>query len=157
MWGTQAMGKLIKGTEPQRPQVEAFVDEEAGEEVAEKVRRRLQHFIDRKVAALFEPMLAMGRDETLTGLAKGFAFSLVEALGVIAREDVATEVKELNQEARSVLRKHGIRFGQFTVFMPVLLKPAPTRLRLGAVVALERLAGIPRKPAARSGHYPQYR
>jgi ATP-dependent RNA helicase SUPV3L1/SUV3 len=28
------------------------------------------------------------------------------------------------------LRKHGIRFGQFTVFMPPLLKPAPTRLRL---------------------------
>jgi len=28
------------------------------------------------------------------------------------------------------LRKHGIRFGQFTVFMPLMLKPAPTRLRL---------------------------
>jgi len=28
------------------------------------------------------------------------------------------------------LRKHGIRFGQYTIFMPALLKPAPTRLRL---------------------------
>ena len=25
-----------------------------------------------------------------------------------------------------ILRKHGIRFGQFTVFLPALLKPAPT-------------------------------
>ncbi|MBP9950756.1 MAG: helicase, partial [Cypionkella sp.] len=171
MWGTQAMGKLIKGTEPQRPQVEAFVDEEAGEEVAEKVRRRLQHFIDRKVAALFEPMLAMGRDETLTGQAKGFAFRMVEALGVIAREDVATEVKELNQEARSVLRKHGIRFGQFTVFMPVLLKPAPTRLRLvlwslwnglqefpesppPGLVTIPNIADVPKSHYTLAGYHP---
>ncbi len=130
MWGTQAMGKLVKGAEPARPGVEAFVDDEAGPDVADKVRRRLQHFIDRKVAANFEPLLAMGRDETLTGLARGFAFRLAEGLGVIPRENIANEVKELDQEARGALRKHGVRFGQFTVFLPALLKPAPTRLRL---------------------------
>jgi ATP-dependent RNA helicase SUPV3L1/SUV3 len=59
MWGTNAVGKLVKGAEPAKPAVEAFVDEEAGPEVVEKVRRRLQHFIDRKVAAQFEPLLAM--------------------------------------------------------------------------------------------------
>ncbi|MCM3468660.1 hypothetical protein M3643_14415, partial [Staphylococcus lugdunensis] len=86
------------------------MDEDAGPEVAEKVRRRLQHFIDRKVAAQFEPLLALGRDETMTGLARGFAFRLVEALGVLPRDAVAEEVKALDQEARSVLRKHGVRF-----------------------------------------------
>ncbi len=55
---------------------------------------------------------------------------MVEAMGVIDRRDVMTEVKELDQDARGLLRKHGIRFGQFTIFMPLLLKPAPTRLRL---------------------------
>ncbi len=130
MWGTQAVGKLVKGPEPTKPSVEAFVDEEAGPEVAEKVRRRLQHFIDRKVAAQFEPLLNMARDETLTGLARGFAFRLSEAMGVLPRESVAAEVKALDQEARGALRKHGVRFGQFTIFLPALLKPAPTRLRL---------------------------
>jgi len=130
MWGTNAVGKLVKGSEPAKPGVEAFVDEEAGPEVAEKVRRRLQHFIDRKVAAQFEPLLNMSRDETLTGLARGFAFRLSEAMGVLPRDAVATEVKELDQDARGALRKHGVRFGQFTIFLPALLKPAPTRLRL---------------------------
>jgi ATP-dependent RNA helicase SUPV3L1/SUV3 len=130
MWGTNAVGKLVKGAEAAKPAVEAFVDEEAGPEVAEKVRRRLQHFIDRKVAAQFEPLLNMARDETLTGLARGFAFRLSEAMGVLPREAVAAEVKELDQEARGALRKHGVRFGQFTIFLPALLKPAPTRLRL---------------------------
>ena len=130
MWGTTAVGKLVKGAEALRPAVEAFVDDEAGFEVAEKVRRRLQHFIDRKVAAQFEPLAAMSRDETLTGLARGFAFRLVEGLGVLPRDAVTNDVKELDQEARGALRKHGVRFGQFTIFLPLLLKPAPTRLRL---------------------------
>ncbi len=146
MWGTTAVGKLLAGPEPLRPQVEAFVDEDAGPEVAEKVRRRMQHFIDRKVAALFEPLHAMGRDETLTGLARGFAFRLVEGLGVIAREDVAEDVKALDQEARGALRKHGVRFGQFTIFLPALLKPAPTRLRLVLWSLMQGLAEFPESP-----------
>ncbi|UAB90710.1 disulfide oxidoreductase [Ruegeria sp. SCSIO 43209] len=130
MWGEYAVGKLVAGAEPLKPVVEVFVDEAAGPDVEQKVQRRLQHFIDRKVAALFEPLLNLSRDEELTGLAKGFAFRMVESLGVLPRAQVAQEVKDLDQDARGALRKHGIRFGQFTIFMPLLLKPAPTRLRL---------------------------
>jgi ATP-dependent RNA helicase SUPV3L1/SUV3 len=130
MWGEHAVGKLLPGPEPLRPQVEVFVDDTAGADVAQKVQRRLQHFIDRKVAALFEPLLNLQRDEELTGLARGFAYRMVENLGVLPRGMVAREVKDLDQDARGALRKHGIRFGQFTIFMPLLLKPAPTRLRL---------------------------
>jgi len=130
MWGSSAVGKLVAGADALKPRVEVFVDDVAGPEVAEKVQRRLQHFIDRKVAALFEPLLNLGRDEALTGLARGFAFQLVENMGVLPRSVVANEVKALDQDARGALRKHGIRFGQFTIFMPLLLKPAATRLRL---------------------------
>jgi ATP-dependent RNA helicase SUPV3L1/SUV3 len=130
MWGSHAVGRLAKGPEALKPQVVPFVEEEAGPEVAEKVSRRLQHFIDRKIANLFEPLLTLAKDEALTGLARGFAFRMAESFGVLPRDGVATEVKALDQEARSALRKHGLRFGQFTVFQPALLKPAPTRLRL---------------------------
>ncbi|MCG6885057.1 MAG: disulfide oxidoreductase [Silicimonas sp.] len=130
MWGDQAIGKLVAGDDPLKPRVAAFVDDEAGADVAEKVQRRLQHFIDRKIAALFEPLIAIQKDEALSGSARGFGFRMVEAMGVIDRRDVAQEVKGLEQEARGALRKHGVRFGQFTIFMAALLKPAPTRLRL---------------------------
>ncbi|PRY24985.1 ATP-dependent RNA helicase SUPV3L1/SUV3 [Aliiruegeria haliotis] len=130
MWGEHAVGKLVKGGEAFKPTVVAFVDEEAGHDVTEKVTRRLQHFIDRKVATLFEPLLGMSKDETLTGLPRGFAFQLLEAFGVLSRDSVAADVKALDQDARGQLRKHGVRFGQYTIFMPLLLKPAPTRLRL---------------------------
>lgn len=130
MWGKQAVGKLVAGDDSLKPRVQGFVDGEAGADVAQKVERRLQHFIDRKITTLFEPLLNLQNDETLTGLARGFAFQMTEALGVVARYKVAEDVKALDQDARGLLRRHGLRFGQFTVFMPLLLKPAPTRLRL---------------------------
>jgi ATP-dependent RNA helicase SUPV3L1/SUV3 len=146
MWGASAVGKLIAGAEALKPQAEAFVDEEAGFDVADKVRRRLQHFIDRKVATQFEPLLAMGRDETLQGLARGFAFRLVEGLGVLPRDAVADDVKALDQDSRSVLRRHGVRFGQFTIFLPLMLKPAPTRLRLVLWSLANGLQEFPESP-----------
>jgi len=146
MWGEHAVGKLVAGADPLKPQAEVFVDEAAGPDVAQKVQRRLQHFIDRKIAALFEPLLNLQRDETLSGLAKGFAFRMVESLGLLPRASVAQDVKALDQEARGALRKHGIRFGQFTIFMPLLLKPAPTRLRLVLWTLANGLQEFPEAP-----------
>ncbi|MGB5864147.1 MAG: helicase-related protein [Sulfitobacter sp.] len=146
MWGSSAVGKLVAGSDGLKPQVEVFVDDVAGPDVAQKVQRRLQHFIDRKVASLFEPLIALQKDEALTGLARGFAFRMVEGFGVLPRAELAEEVKSLDQDARGALRKHGIRFGQFTIFMPLLLKPAPTRLRLVLWSLTKGLSEFPESP-----------
>ena len=146
MWGEHAVGKLVGTDEALKPRIVAFVDEEAGVDVVQKVERRLQHFMDRKIAALFEPMLNLQRDEELSGLARGFAFQMVEAFGILPRAKVADDVKALDQEARGALRKHGIRFGQFTIFMPLLLKPAPTRLRLVLWSLAQKMDEFPESP-----------
>ncbi|MDG1680411.1 MAG: helicase-related protein [Tateyamaria sp.] len=146
MWGSSAVGKLVQGPDPLKPQVEVFVDDVAGSEVAQKVQRRLQHFIERKVVSLFEPLIALQHDDALNGLAKGFAFRVVESMGVLRRANVADEVKALDQDSRAVLRKHGIRFGQFTIFMPILLKPAATRLRLVLWSLSKCLSEFPESP-----------
>ncbi|NNU81398.1 hypothetical protein HMH01_13225 [Halovulum dunhuangense] len=130
MWGDSAVGRLSAGPDPLSPEIVVFVDDEAGAEVAERVRRRLSHWLDRRINALFEPLMALRNDEALTGLARGIAYRLVESMGVLPRAEVADDVKALDQDARGALRKHGVRFGQYTVFLPLLLKPAATRLRL---------------------------
>ncbi|WP_375257174.1 helicase-related protein [Citreimonas sp.] len=146
MWGDQAVGKLARGDDPLKPRVVAFVDDEAGPDVGAKVERRLQHFVDRKIAALFEPLIKMRDDEALAGLPRGLAFRMVEGMGVIPRSEVADDVKALDQDARGALRKHGVRFGQFTIFMPLLLKPAPTRLRLVLWSLAQDLQEFPEAP-----------
>src|SRR5699024_6201402 len=70
MWGTDAIGRLTGSDESLAPKIDVFVDDMAEPQVAEKVERRLRHWLGRRVNALFEPMLAMRDDETITGLAK---------------------------------------------------------------------------------------
>src|SRR5690606_36797173 len=91
-------------------------------------------------------LLKMRDDEAMTGLARGFAFQLVEGFGVLPRVQVADAVRDLDQESCGHLRKHGVRFGQYTIFQPALLKPAPTRLRLLLWSLANDLAEIPSNP-----------
>ena len=130
MWGTDAVGRVAKGDQPLEPKIHVFVDEMAEPTVTEKVERRLRHWLLRRINAQFEPLLAMRDDEAITGLARGVAFQLVEHFGIIPRRQIADDIKALAQDDRALLRKHGVRFGQHFIFMPALLKPAPTRLRL---------------------------
>lgn len=148
MWGEYGVGKLIKGDDILAPRIEVFVDDEAGADVADKVQKRLRHFMDRKINAAFEPLIAMRDDEMVTGMARGLAFRLVESLGVIPRSVVAKDVKELDQDGRGLLRKHGVRFGQYTLFQQLMLKPAPTRLRLVLWSLFEGLDEFPEAPPA---------
>jgi ATP-dependent RNA helicase SUPV3L1/SUV3 len=166
MWGEYAVGKLLPGADALAPQIQPFVDEDAAPDIAERIRRRLGHWMARKVAAHFAPLIGLRDDEALSGMARGIAFRLVEALGVLPRGEIADEVKGLDQESRAGLRKHGVRFGQHTVFLPLLLKPAPTRFRLvlwslasGFEVFPEApppgLVTVPAVPDAPPGYYPR--
>ncbi|MEM9147819.1 MAG: helicase-related protein [Pseudomonadota bacterium] len=130
IWDNCVVGQLTKGDSVLVPKVRAFVDDHADPAVAEKIERRLGHWIERRIAALFEPLVKLRDDETVTGLARGVGFQLVEAMGVIPRRQIADDVKALGQDERAHLRRHGVRFGQHTIFMGALLKPAPTALRL---------------------------
>ncbi|HET7409598.1 MAG TPA: hypothetical protein VFJ13_05315, partial [Paracoccaceae bacterium] len=146
MWGSDAIGRLSKGDDALAPKINVFVDDMADAQVAEKVERRLRHWLGRRVNALFEPMLAMRDDEAITGLARGVAFRLAENFGIMPRREIADDVKALEQADRAALRKHGVRFGQHFVFMPALLKPAPTRMRLLLWSLAQGLEEFPEAP-----------
>ncbi len=146
MWGEHAIGKLLATDNTRKPGIVVFVDDTAGVDVIEKVERRLQHFFDRKIATLFEPLISLENDGALTGLARGLGYQLSQAMGILSRASVAEDVKALDQDARALLRKHGVRFGQFTVFMPALLKPAPTRLRILLWSLSQKMDEFPSSP-----------
>ena len=77
---------------------------------------------------LLGPLFELAAAEDITGIARGIAFQLVEALGVLERQKVADEVKGLDQPSRASLRKYGVRFGAYHIYVPSLLKPAPRAL-----------------------------
>lgn len=130
VWQSAPVARLVSGPSILKPRVEILADDQLGGPERDAVQLRLERWLARHIAQVLEPLVKLADDELLVGLARGLAFRLVEQLGVILRDDVAEDVKGLPQEERASLRKHGVRFGAFHIFVPLLLKPAATELRL---------------------------
>jgi ATP-dependent RNA helicase SUPV3L1/SUV3 len=73
---------------------------------------------------LLGPLEQLEKGEGLEGATRGVAFQLAEELGVLDRARVAKEIKAFSQDDRGALRKLGVRFGAYHIYMPLLLKPA---------------------------------
>ncbi|MGH6874963.1 MAG: helicase-related protein [Aestuariivirgaceae bacterium] len=130
IWQSAAIARLEAAASILKPRVALIVGDQLNGPDRDAVQLRLERWTQRHIGALLEPLVKLEDDEDLAGLARGLAFRLVESLGVLPRDEVAEDVKSLSQEERAGLRKHGVRFGAFHIFVPALLKPAPTVLRL---------------------------
>lgn len=127
-WLGDPVARLTPSEHVMRPRVILLSDEQLTGNARDHVAARIERFVNHHIATVLKPLDDLSRAEDLQGLAKGLAFQLVENLGVLFRRDVAEDVKSLDQEARASIRKHGIRFGAYHIFMPALLKPAPAEL-----------------------------
>jgi ATP-dependent RNA helicase SUPV3L1/SUV3 len=127
-WTGAAVGKIYGGEEVLRPRVRIIADEQLTGAPRDAVEARLDRFVKSHIGKLLGPLSDLAAAADVTGIARGVAFQLVEALGVLDRQRVAEEVKGLDQPARASLRKYGVRFGAYHIYLPALLKPAPRRL-----------------------------
>jgi len=127
-WTGAAVGKLIAGEEALRPRVSVIADERLSGAPRETVAARLDRWLKAHIEKLLGPLFALAAAADVSGIARGVAFQLVEALGVLERHRVAEEVKGLQQPERATLRKYGVRFGAYHIYLPLLLKPAPRAL-----------------------------
>lgn len=127
-WTGELVGKLVAGDDTLRPRVRIIADEHLTGPARELVQNRLDLWIKNHIEKLLAPLFSLSAAEDITGVARGIAFQLVEALGVLERQKVAEEVKSLDQPSRATLRKYGVRFGAYHIYLPLLLKPAPRSL-----------------------------
>ncbi|WP_034852864.1 helicase-related protein [Sinorhizobium sojae] len=127
-WLGDPVARLSASDHVMRPRVILLADEQLQAHAREHVLARIERFVNHHISTVLKPLDDISRAEDLEGLAKGLAFQLVENLGVLFRRDVAEEVKSLDQESRASIRKYGVRFGAYHIFLPALLKPAPAEL-----------------------------
>jgi ATP-dependent RNA helicase SUPV3L1/SUV3 len=129
-WVGDPVAKLVPGENVLEPRIRVLADEQLSGPSKEAVEARLLLWLKSHVDKLLGPLNALSRAEDITGIARGVAFQLVESLGVLERAKVADEVKGLDQATRAILRKYGVRFGAYHIYLPALLKPAPRTLGL---------------------------
>src|SRR3954463_2460400 len=127
-WTGDAVAKLVAADDALHPRLRIIADERLGGASREKVQARLDLWLKTHIEKLLGPLFELGNAEDVTGIGRGIAFQLVEALGVIERAKIANEMKDLDQPSRATLRKYGVRFGAYHIYVPALLKPAARAL-----------------------------
>jgi ATP-dependent RNA helicase SUPV3L1/SUV3 len=81
-------------------------------------------------------------------MARGLAFQIYENLGSVSRQAVTRELRAVAQGDRTPLRRLGVRFGAFSIFLPALVKPAAARLKALLWAVHQGITEIPPPPAA---------
>ncbi|CAO4153500.1 Helicase C-terminal domain-containing protein [Methylorubrum thiocyanatum] len=127
-WTGDPVAKLTPGDKLFEPGIRLIADDSLAGASREKVEARLTAWLRAHVVRLLGPLMEIESAADLTGLARGIGYQVVEALGVLERAKVAHEMRSLDQDGRANLRRHGVRFGAYHIFLPALLKPAPRTL-----------------------------
>ncbi len=152
-WTGDAVARLTAAEDALHPRIRIISDERLTGAPREAVQTRLDLWLKTHIEKLLGPLFELSKAEDITGIARGIAFQLVEAMGVLERARIAAEMKDLDQPSRASLRKYGVRFGAYHIYVPALLKPAAralasllwaskqTHIDLSALSGAQHLAG----------------
>ena len=127
-WLGEPVGRIAQGAGVLKPTAHVLADEQLGGAILEKVKQRLELWLAQRVKKLLGALEPLESGEGLSGATRGVAFQIAEELGVLERGRVAKDIKAFSQEDRAALRKLGVRFGAYHLYLPLLLKPAPRAL-----------------------------
>ncbi|MEP9387394.1 helicase-related protein [Mesorhizobium sp. KR9-304] len=127
-WIGAPIGTLAAGEDPLRPRTILLADEQLTGPSRDKVAARAERFVNFQIESLLKPLIDLRDADQIAGIGRGIAFRLVEEFGLINRRDIADDVKSLDQAGRAALRRLGVRFGAYHIFVPALVKPGPAGL-----------------------------
>lgn len=133
-----AVARLQKGDALLEPKISILDAENLEGDAKTRLQETTENWLKAHIQTVLEPLVQLVSDPvpkegeetiTLEGPAKGIAFQIHEALGVIDRSDIDDLIQDLTPDHRKALRRYGVRLGPVLCFQPALVKPAAIRLR----------------------------
>ncbi|HSU06438.1 MAG TPA: helicase-related protein, partial [Acetobacteraceae bacterium] len=143
LWDEQPVARLRPGATPLRPLVEILDSDFLDGAQRERLRARLQRFVDHRVELDLAPLFLARERVAGDRRLRGALHRLTEALGVIPSDQ-----DHLDIASRKSLKALGVKSGRFALFLPALLKPRATAMR-AQLWALQHGVAVP--PLPRSG------
>lgn len=131
IWQTEEIGRLMARQPLLKPKAALTGGELGSEDVRRQASERLDAWLLEIVARDLAPLTALAgaaEGETLKGLARGIAYRVAEAGGVMERDELQADLRQLVPEDRKALRGVGLRIGRANIYLPLMLKPRPARL-----------------------------
>jgi len=140
-WENVPVAHLVRGPSMLRPRVRVIDSEFLDGAQRERLRARLQRYVDDRVRADLAPLFTAVRQAEAVPGTRGALHRLTEATGVLPGVDE----ESLEPNLRRALRTIGVRSGRFAMFLPAMLKPraATMRARLWALFHGVPVPGLP--------------
>lgn len=127
-WRGEKIARLSRGAHVLKPEVKLLSADQLSRGDAEKLTSRLKDWVDGRIGKLLRPLIGL-EDADFSAQARGVAYQLVEALGVLDRKTVADHLSRFDTKDYGRFKYRGVQLGRSTIFCPALLKPEPTRWR----------------------------
>ena len=148
LWDDAPVAFLAPGAAILTPRVEAFGSDLLDNEDRQRIRRRLENWLEAHLASHLGSLHGLAKAD-IRGPARGIAYQLAEALGLVPRRQVRPQVAALGDADRQALGHLGIRIGTESLYMPVLFRGRTARLtlilwRIGATAATGQPVRPPR-------------
>ncbi len=141
-WDGAPVARVRRGATVLRPMVEVLGSEFLDGAQRERVRLRLQLFVDATVGRELAPLFHAVERARAAPTLRGAVHRLSETLGLVPGPTEATIAPALRAEFKAL----GVRAGRFALFLPALLKPRALAMR-ARLWALQHNHGLPRLPA----------
>ncbi|HXV73322.1 MAG TPA: hypothetical protein VD713_01195, partial [Sphingomonadales bacterium] len=134
-WGGAPIAALVKGQSILAPEIQLSGHPLLEDKEVQNCLLKLKAWMKAEFETHLEELVRLDRavhneKSDLPGLTRGLAFKVLENLGVVARHYIVEDIKALTPEDRKALHRMGFWFGANFLFMPKVLKPAPTKWRL---------------------------
>jgi ATP-dependent RNA helicase SUPV3L1/SUV3 len=141
-WDGAIVARLVRGESALRPRVQMLDSEFLDGSQRERLRQRLQRFVDDRIRTDLAPLFKAADTASASGALRGPLHRLSEALGVVA----GTAQETVAPDLRGQLKAMGVRAGRFALFMPTLLKPQALAMR-ARLWSLYQGVAVPDLPA----------
>ena len=147
-WDGAAVARLRPGVGLLRPMVEVLDSEFLDGAQRERVRGRLQAWLDAQVRSTLSPLFEAEARAQLDPALRGPLHRLLEQGGLVLHAtDGGGAAQAVSPPLRLRLKELGVRAGRHALFLPALLKPRPTALR-AVLLAVRAGIALPELPPA---------
>ena len=129
-WLGDPVARFCLGPSVLTPGAVILADEALPVTAQDIVKARIDLWLAAMMRRVLGPLFALDALQEGSEVVRDLAAKLARSLGILEREPIRGQIKALDQTERAELRKHGVRFGAYYIFLPALIKPAARTLAL---------------------------
>ncbi len=129
-WRNDPIAKLIPGSDYLNPKIDLMIDEMIENNERNNLNDYLNQWIKKKIETELNSLIELKNIKEENPELRALAYRLYENNGVIKRSYINEYLKKISQDDRKKLRRLGVKFGRYHIFLFKLFKPNSVSLRI---------------------------